>query len=296
MRPVNGQTVQRSHWTDTRERWKYRYDRWMLTPVYRRLIRTGLPLALCFGLGAVYFSDTARREAISDFYAETLRSFQQRPEFMLSAMAVDGVSPELARDVRAALPYDFPVSSFDLDLEDGRQRVEEIPAVQSATLRIKQGGILEVDITARIPVAVWRQNEALFLIDAEGMVIGDLQARGDRPDLPLIAGDGAKDAMDEALALYAAAGPLTQRFRGLIRMGERRWELVLDRNQRILLPAENSVSAFERVIVLQQTQDLLERDVTVVDMRNEDRPTIRLGETGAAEMRRINAEVAGAGR
>jgi hypothetical protein len=40
----------------------------------------------------------------------------------------------------------------------------------------------------------------------------------------------------EALALVAAARPAVPRLRGLVRMGERRWDLVLDRDQRILLP------------------------------------------------------------
>ncbi|OUD08762.1 cell division protein FtsQ [Marivivens niveibacter] len=283
----------RDHWI---EKWDYRYERWMLTPLYRTLIRKGIPLAIGATAVAIVFSDDARRQSVADLYANTKREFQQRPEFMLSAMAVDGVSAELAAEVRAVLPYDFPLSSFDVDLEDGRARVEAIPAVQDATLRIKPGGVIEVSIVARNPVAVWRQNENLFLIDGDGMVIDEVASRADRPDLPLIAGDGAKDALDEAMEIFAAAGPLTTRMRGLVRMGERRWDVIMDHDQRILLPTDNAVTAFERVIVMQQSQDLLQRDVAVVDMRNDDRPTLRLGETGAAEMRRINAVVAGAGR
>ena len=283
----------RDHWV---EKWDYRYERWMLTPLYRTLIRKGIPIALCAGATAIVFADDARRQAIVDVYDSTKREFQQRPEFMLSAMAVDGVSPELAAEVRAVLPYDFPLSSFDIDLEDGRARVEEIAAIEDATLRIKPGGVLEVAVVARVPVAVWRQNDSLHLIDANGMVIDEIAQRSDRSDLPLIAGDGAKDALTEALGIFAAAGPVSDRVRGLVRMGERRWDVIMDRDQRILLPTDDAVTAFERVIVMQQSQDLLERDVAVIDMRNDDRPTLRLGETGAAAMRQINAVVAGAGR
>ena len=61
-----------------------------------------------------------------------------------------------------------------------------------------------------------------------------------------------------------------------MRVGERRWDVVLDRDQRILLPTEAPVRALERVIALSEAQDMLERDVAVIDMRLADRPTLRM--------------------
>ena len=63
--------------------------------------------------------------------------------------------------------------------------------------------------------------------------------------------------------------------------------MVLDRGQRIMLPAERPVQALERVIALNEVQDLLERDVAVVDMRIGARPTVRLNENAVAELTRI---------
>jgi cell division protein FtsQ len=53
---------------------------------------------------------------------------------------------------------------------------------------------------------------------------------------------------------------------------------VLDRDQRILLPEAAPVRALERVIVLDQTQEMLERDIALVDMRLAERPSIRMRE------------------
>ena len=69
------------------------------------------------------------------------------------------------------------------------------------------------------------------------------------------------------LRLLATAKPLIKRVRGLVRVGERRWDLVLDRGQRILLPPEGAAQALERVLAVNEVQDLLERDVVTVDMR-----------------------------
>ena len=75
--------------------------------------------------------------------------------------------------------------------------------------------------------------------------------------------------------------------RGLVRMGDRRWDVVLDRDQRIMLPEDRPVRALERVIVLNQVQDMLERDLAMVDMGLSDRPTIRMTEAAMEEWWRV---------
>ena len=102
-----------------------------------------------------------------------------------------------------------------------------------------------------------------------------------------MAGDGAELAIGEALALIAVAAPLHHRMRGLARVGERRWDVVLDRHQRILLPEHNPVQALERVIALGQADDMLERDLVHVDMRLSQRPTIRIAQNAVEEWWRI---------
>ena len=276
-------------------RWGYRYQRMMLTPGFRRLIRVGLPLMLLAVIAVAWFGKPENRALAAATYEDIRMSIQSRPEFMVSAMAIDGADALLEEEIRIVLPIDFPISSFELDLEVMRDTVQEIGAVKEATLRVKSGGILQVDVTRREPIAIWRQASGLAVVDETGAIIGPLAHRGDRPDLPLIIGEGARDYLSEALTLTRAAAPLGGNMRGLVRMGERRWDILLEGDKRILLPAERPVIALQRVIVMAQTQDLLERDILVVDMRNGDRPTIRLGESATVVMRRINASVAGAG-
>ena len=137
-----------------------------------------------------------------------------------------------------------------------------------------------------MPVAVWRTEDGLTLVDETGHRVAGLLSRSDRPDLPLVAGEGADLAMPEALALFDAAGPLTPRIRGLVRMGERRWDIVLDRKQRVMLPEKNPVQALERLLALDHAQDLMNRDILTVDLRSDHRPTLRLTPNALAETRR----------
>lgn len=276
-------------------RWGYRFQRWMLTPALRRLILVGLPVLVVGGALAGWYAKEANRQMVADAIAEARADFQSREEFMVRVMAVDGADDGLVQDIRTVLPVEFPTSSFDLDLEKMRGRVAALPAVADASLRVRPDGVLQVTVEQRQPVAVFRGADGLRLIDAESVLIARIRARADRPDLPLITGDGAREALAEGLTLYDLAGPIRHRMRAVVRMGERRWDVVLDRGQRILLPTETPIRAFERVIALEQAQDLLGRDVSVIDMRNTARPTIRLNEQAVAELRRVNGEEPEAG-
>ncbi len=83
-----------------------------------------------------------------------------------------------------------------------------------------------------------------------------------------------------------AAEPVVDRVRGLVRVSDRRWDLVLDRDQRILLPAHEPVRALERLLALDKAEDLLNRDILSVDLRNPHRSTLRLAPNALRELRR----------
>lgn len=260
----------------------YKLQRILLTPGVRLFLRWGIPVT-CFAAAAgLWAADPARREALMETAHEMRRQIEQRPEFRVELLSIEGASGEVSDDIREVLALDLPQSSFDLNLEELKVRAEEIDAVASAAVRVRPGGILEIIVDERIPAVVWRGREGLEMLDEEGRRVAGLTTRSDRADLPLLAGEGAELAVPEALELYAASEPIETRLRGLLRVGERRWDVVLDRGQRILLPEDAPRVALERVIALDQVSELLNRDVATVDMRNPDRPTLRLN-SGAAE-------------
>lgn len=266
----------------------YRFQRLMLTPGFRGAVRIGVPILLIAAIAGSWYIQPENRAQFVETIADTKQTFQQRPQFMIQAMNVTGADASAMTDVVALLPDVFPVSSFDLDLEVMRANIEALDQIKSASVRVGQAGALEVRLTPRVPVAIWRDAGTLRLIDADGVLSGQIAARADRLELPLIAGDGAESNIAEALELFDAAGPLIGRVRGLVRMGERRWDMVLDRDQRIFLPSSGAVGALDRVIALNAAQDMLSRDVAVVDMRNANRPTLRMNQEAAAALRRGN--------
>jgi cell division protein FtsQ len=256
----------------------------MLSPVLRRLVVYGIPVAVALGGITIYFADLDRRDMAKGVVIDAYRSVIERPEFMVNVMAINGASAALDADIREILPVDFPMSQFDIELDVLHGALMELDAVKQASVQIRTGGVLQIDVMERQPALIWRMGENLDILDATGAFIRAAVARTDYPHLPLIAGEGANMQTAKALELFAAVDPIADRVRGLVYVGERRWDVVLTQDQRILLPEQNPVQALERVLVLNQAQDLLDRDLRVVDLRLPNRPTLRVGQTQVDEI------------
>ncbi|WP_406721054.1 cell division protein FtsQ/DivIB [Thioclava litoralis] len=254
----------------------FRLNRLWLTPIVRSLTRIGVPtFAVVLGLG-IYFGDSGRRADMLQTYEDIKASIQNRPEFMVNELKVEGASPEVERAVYTMLPTGLPVSSFNIDLDQYRETIMRLDAVADASISIKSGGVLDVVVTERTPVILWRTATGLEMLDHGGHRVATLIDRAARSDLPLIAGVGANQAVPEALAILKAMGPLLPKARGLIRVGQRRWDIVLEGDRRVMLPQDTPVQAVERLLAMNTAEDVLARDFTRIDLRDKDRPTIRL--------------------
>lgn len=274
-------------------RLRYRLTRLWLRPRIRWLVNFGVPmLAGLLAAWTVMAEFDLRARA-----AETLTALREviveRPQFTVTRFEIPDVSADLAEQIEVAAFVTLPASSLEVDVADIRARVEALDAVERARVKALAGGALEIRAIERLPVVVWRGDDRLELLDHDGIRVAEIDSRLRRPDLPLIAGDGAAGHVDEALALFAAAQPVAGRIRGLVRVGERRWDLVLDRDQVIQLPEAAPGEALERVMALHLSEDLLARDLVLVDMRDPDRPMVRLGENADAELDRARELAAG---
>lgn len=268
-------------------RLKYRIQRWMLTPGIRMGLRVGLPMCFVLAAAGGYLASETRRDHLVGVFNEARAAFETRPEFMVNVMAIDGADDSVAADIREITALDLPKSSFDLDLPTIREQILQLDPVKAAAVRIRPGGILQVDVVERAPALVWRSRDGLALLDETGAFVAELGQRSLHPELPLIAGRGADKHAEEAMRIFAAARPLGDRLRGIVRIGERRWDVVLDRGQRIQLPVEAPVAALERVIAVSEVKDLLARDVAVVDLRLPTRLTVRMNSAAVEDWWRI---------
>lgn len=290
IRPAPPQTKVTQRRDPAPSRLAYRLNRMMLRPLIRRLVRIGIPAFLAAMVAGIWLSDETRRANVSAGIDGVVERVQHREAFMVNTMEIEGASEVVEKGLRGMLPVDLPASSFEIDLETLRERLQKLDAVQSVDLRIKPGGVLSAVVVERVPAVMWRHARGIELLDKTGHRVASVTSRDVRSDLPIIAGDGANSAAAEALALIDAAGPILPRVRGLERMGERRWDIVLDRGQRIKLPEEGALRAFEQVIAMDRAKSMLARDITVVDLREAGRPVVQIGLEAQNAIRRARGQ------
>lgn len=249
-----------------------------------RLVRTALgALGTASVLGAagaaLWFSGIPQA-----YYAETRQTvFMSVTDYSaiagvrLRQVAVAGRKRTPAVDVLDALdlPQGAPLMGFSP--EEARERLESLPTVKSATVERRLPDQVFVTLIERTPIAIWQNGDDNLLIDAQGMVLGEISS--EHLTLPLVSGKGAPEAASDLLMMFSTEPALAARVKAAIRVGSRRWDLWLDgyagNGLQVKLPEVGMESAFNRLATLEKTQSLLERDLVMIDMRVPDRLIVR---------------------
>ena len=254
----------------------YRIMRLMLIPRLRLVFTLGFPSLLIFCATLGLFININVWENISAIKKDLKLAFVERPEFMIKVASIDGSSDELANEIREILPLDFPVSYFDLDIKYLHKVVNEIPAVASAAIKISVGGVLQINVTEKSPAFIWRKDNVMSVIDETGSFIRIANSRVDYPKLPLVVGEAANLVVSEISSLMQANEYFKDHVRAFIRVGERRWDLILENNVRIMLPQREFLAAFDRLMLMNEAGSLLSGRLSNIDMRLVVRPTVRV--------------------
>ncbi|MEM7489237.1 MAG: cell division protein FtsQ/DivIB, partial [Pseudomonadota bacterium] len=268
-------------------KWRYRMERLWLTPLFRALVRVGIPAAVLIAGAAWYLRGEGRVEAIVDGWSSTVQAIQDRPEFTVSLLRIEGASAQLQADIEEALPVKLPLSQFQLDMARLREALLGLDPVADAEVRVVAGGTLLLRVTERTPAVAWLHEGQVEVLDAVGHRVATLDSLEEAGPLPVIAGEGAGDAVAEALRLVAAAAPVMDDLVGLTRVGNRRWDVILTGGKRIALPEAAPTAALDRALAMDAAVDVLDRNVTLVDLRLPGRPVLRLTEPAREELRVI---------
>ena len=180
-------------------------------------------------------------------------------------------------DVIDVMGLNGMTSLATFDAAGARAQIAGLPWVAEATVRKNYPDTVQVDIRERNGYAVWQHGEHLTVIDSAGLPIDDYAPARDST-LPLVTGRGAPERVREAMGLVGAFPTIARQTKGFIRVGERRWDVRLRNGITIKLPEDGAGEALEALVSIDNSQNLLARDITEVDMRLSDRIVVRLGE------------------
>jgi cell division protein FtsQ len=194
----------------------------------------------------------------------------------IAELTADEVLTTGSIDTRKGLPF--------VDAAAIRTKIAELPLVADVKVRKLYPSDLIVSLSERKPFALWQRDGEVSVVSRDGVVIEKaMDARF--VGLPLAVGEGANRRVDELAAIYEAAGALRERLKAGVLVGERRWNLKFDNNVDVRLPEVNPLAAVRRLVALQHKYAVIDREVLVVDLRDDDRVTLRLTPEAAAVRR-----------
>ncbi len=271
----------------------YLFRRFWLRKSFRLLFISFVPVSVIL----LFLFSIGKKHDLHDFIGEKVQGFSKfvalNPAFKVVNLSVISENHNVVEKIKSTLDLKFPISSLDINVGNLKKRVEEINLVRSASVRLTSNGLIEVLVEVREPIAVQRIGKKFLLLDATGVEVDEVFSRSQRLDLPLLVGEGADRKVQEALTLLLETKNLLVRVRGLVRIGQRRWDVILDRNQVIKLPEKNPIKAMKKVISLQEGRQLLDRDILYLDFRNINRPVLGLTDEMSNELRGIRNFVRG---
>ncbi len=221
---------------------------------------------------------------------EVVKAITSTLGFAINNVKVTGNTETSDIDVLGQLNLDGETSLVGMSAEAARENIAKLPWVQSAEVRKVYPGTVLVSLHERKAFAIWQKNDKdLSLIDANGDTIVPFRP-GHYDSLPLVVGEGAEKKVKGFIDEVAAYPSLATKVRAYIRVGDRRWDLLLDNGVRIKLPEFEPMKALAQVVKMDQDKHLLSRDIAAVDMRLEDRVTIQLTASGMEQRQKFLAD------
>ena len=172
---------------------------------------------------------------------------------------------------------DIGGSLISFDVADAQKRLSQLPWIERVSVRKFYPGTLAIEITERKPFALWQRGGDVFVIDRSGTEIVPLD-ESRFAKLPLMVGGGANETADIVLPDLLSQPDIANQMRAAVLVAGRRWDLHLDNGVTVKLPERGVREALAQLVKLNAEEQLLMRDVVVVDLRLPDRVTVRLPE------------------
>lgn len=166
-----------------------------------------------------------------------------------------------------------------VDVEGVLAQLLDFGWVQDARVSRRYPDTLVIDIVERTPAALWQNDERLFLVDGEGVVL-DRVPVAEMPDLPLLLGPGANRNFPELQRILEAEPALAQQLASARWIGGRRWDLNVATGEILALPEgeEAAKRALESFMRNDRANPLLGLGVRRYDLRIEGQAIARMPE------------------
>jgi cell division protein FtsQ len=182
---------------------------------------------------------------------------------------VEGRRRTPAEALRSQLGIQVGMPLLALDTAATKERLERLAWVEQASVARMLPDAVHIRLLERQPLALWQHDGRFDVIDRAGAVIESALdvRREEYRHLRVVVGEGAPQSSARLFALLSTEPALSRRVVAATRVGDRRWNLHLDNRVEVWLPEQDAVGAWRLLAEKARDEALLERAVSVIDLR-----------------------------
>lgn len=197
-------------------------------------------------------------------------SMTARAGFAVTQVTLEGREHVPLADLKSALAIAQGDPILAIDLPALRSRLLGLPEVRSVEITRMLPHEIRVVMQERKPIALWQRAGQYTVIDRDGIMLNRDMA--DMPkNLLVVVGDDAPKHIAALVSLLESAPSMREHVVSAVRVGQRRWNIVLKEGMTVMLPEDEMHAAWKKFVTLATNNALLSKAILTVDLRLEDR-------------------------
>ncbi|QLC52549.1 cell division protein FtsQ/DivIB [Bartonella alsatica] len=197
--------------------------------------------------------------------------------FVVTDVDISGNKRLVKQEVLKILGLDTAQSIFTFNVDRARSLLEKQAWIQSVNIQKIYPNRVRISVVEREPYAIWQHDGVMDIVDDTGCIIVPFKG-GIVRNLPLVVGQGAQKSAKIFIQALSVYPQLYSRVRAFVRIGDRRWDLLLDNGIRVMLPEKGALERLSALMEAGTMQDLFSRDILSIDLRLSDRITVSLSD------------------
>lgn len=169
-----------------------------------------------------------------------------------------------------SIPKSTPFYSIDLDSLTAN--LKAIPNVRDAAVRKLPNSTIRARVSYYHVVAAWTDGEYYFPVSDDGKIVQNPTA--ERPESALLFRGYIPEGMD-LTEITNAANDMAADIDYIERIENRRWNIQTNTGITVKLPEDDFAHAIANLITINKNHNILNRDITVIDMRDASRILVK---------------------
>ena len=194
--------------------------------------------------------------------------------FRVENILVEGRTETDADVLRAIINLERGDPIFAFDPAETREMIERLSWVREAHVERRLPDTVYIGLVERKPMALWQYKNKLRVIDADGVTLTD-KLSVNQKTLPIVVGEYANEQAYNLLVMLEAEPDINNLVEAATWVGDRRWDLTLKNTMTVRLPESDIGLALSRLAHANAKDKILEKDLSVIDLRETDRITVR---------------------